>query len=200
MPMKTFISHNKSDKILARSLAGLLIEQGENVWFDEWEIAPGQSLTGGIEEGLDASDVFVLIWSENAQKSNWVGMELRATIRRRVDDNELRIMPVMLDGTPLPRLVADYRGFDLSGGNMTLNDVVAEMTEHPRDIEIAQKLQARLHELTAANIHPADPFGVIICPTCDSEDLKCSSPCDPARDETYYIIECQSCGWSDWTQ
>ena len=39
--MRAFISHNKADKLLARTLATLLTEQGESVWFDEWdEVVP----------------------------------------------------------------------------------------------------------------------------------------------------------------
>ena len=197
--MKAFISHNKADKEQARTLAGLLIEQGESVWFDEWDLRPGDSLTGGIEEGLDSSDVFILIWSEAARQSKWVGTELRATIRRRVDDASLRIVPLMLDATPLPRLVADFVGFDLSSGVVTLADVAQRVTGQPRDIEIAQRLQARLQALTVANLHPSDPFGVLICPSCGSSDLNRSSTIDPQRDDIYYIISCK-CGWSDWTQ
>jgi len=197
--MRAFISHNKADKLLARTLATLLTEQGESVWFDEWDIKPGESLTGGIEEGLDGSDVFVLVWSESAQKSNWVGTEVRATVRRRVDDHGLRIIPIMLDATPLPRLVADYRGFDISDGAMSLDDVVSEMIGHPRDVQIAQKLQARLQQLTAANLGEGDPFGVLICPSCGSDKLNRSSTIDPDRDEMYYLIGCE-CGWGDWTQ
>jgi hypothetical protein len=192
--MKAFISHNKADKEHARTLAGLLIEQGEGVWFDEWDLRPGDSLTGGIEEGLDSSDVFILIWSDAARRSEWVGTELRATIRRRVDDASLRIVPVMLDQTPLPRLVADFLGFDLSSG-----DVAQQVTGQPRDIQIAQRLQARLQSLAVANVHPSDPFGLLICPSCGSGDLKRTSATDDRRDETYYLINCD-CGWGDWTQ
>lgn len=197
--MKAFISHNKADKLTARTLATMLIEQGEGVWFDEWDIKPGESLTGGIEGGLDGADVFVLIWSEHAQKSNWVGMELRATVRRRVDDHGLRIIPLIMDGTPLPSLVADYRGFDLSDGGMELDDVVKEMTGHPRDVEIAKRLQARLQEITATNLHPNDPFGILICPSCGLDDFKRGSHVD-GRDNQWYLIDCNECGWSDATQ
>lgn len=197
--MKAFISHNKADKEQARTLAGLLIEQGESVWFDEWDLRPGDSLTGGIEEGLDSSDVFILIWSDAERLSKWVGTEVRATIRRRIDDASLRIVPVMLDKTPLPRLVADFLGFDLSAGDVTLADVALRVTGHPRDIEIAQRLQARLQDLTVANLDPSDPFGVLICPHCGSDDLKRSTTTDHQRDEFYYVIDCE-CGWGDWTQ
>jgi len=61
--MNVFISHNKSDKETARFLAIALVEQGANVWFDEWKIRPGDSITGGIEVGLSTADIFVLVWT-----------------------------------------------------------------------------------------------------------------------------------------
>jgi len=197
--MKVFVSHNKADKATARALATLLVEQGIDVWFDEWEIEPGQSIVGGIEEGLTRSNVFVLVWSGNAQKSNWVGAELRAFIRKRIDDAGLRIIPLMADGTELPALVADYRGFDLSSG-MKLEEVVAAMTGHPRDVEVAKTLQRKLIELTRRNAHERDPLPHLVCPSCGSEKLKRGSATDYAHDDTYYTIECQECGWGDWTQ
>ena len=97
--MKIFISHNKADKASARALAVLLVEQGVDVWFDEWELCPGDSIVGGIEEGLSNAGVFVLLWSKAAEASNWVGTEVRAFLRRRVDDDGLKIVPLMVDGT-----------------------------------------------------------------------------------------------------
>lgn len=109
--MQVFISHNKADAETARLFATTLAEQGVGTWFDEWDLRPGDSIIDGIERGLSNADVFVLFWSAQAASSQWVGTEVRAYLRRRVDDGTLRIVPLMLDETPLPVLVADYLGF-----------------------------------------------------------------------------------------
>lgn len=197
--MKIFISHNKADKASARALAVLLVEQGVDVWFDEWELRPGDSIVGGIEEGLSDAGVFVLLWSKAAEASNWVSTEVRAFLRRRVDDNGLRIVPLMVDGTKLPTLVADYRGYDLTDG-VQLEDVVSEMTGSPRDLEIARRLQSKLLELTASVAGGGDPLPYLVCPSCASTELDRSSVTDYSRDDTYYVITCKKCGWEDWTQ
>src|SRR5258708_17867989 len=85
--MLAFISHNKADKTTARLLAVELVQTGMNVWFDEWNLRPGDSIIGGIEKGLSGCDVFVLIWSRSAQKSNWVDTEVRAVLNRRVGNH-----------------------------------------------------------------------------------------------------------------
>lgn len=197
--MGIFISHNSADKPTARALATLLVEQGVDVWFDEWNIALGDSIVGGIEKGLKEANIFVILWSANARDSNWVSTETNAFIRKRIDDYGLKIIPLMVDSTPMPVLLADFRGYDLSSG-VTLDQVIAEMLGHPRDIEVAARLQKKINELTEKNTDPHDPLPYLICPTCGSADLNRSSACDTTRDEMYYLIDCTQCNWSDWTQ
>ncbi len=197
--MKVFISHNKADKEIARMLAIALVEQGVDVWFDEWAILPGDSITGGIEKGISDANVFVLVWSEAADKSNWVDTELRAYLRRRVDDATLRIVPVLSDKTKLPALVADYRGFDLKEG-MPLESIAAELTGNAPDIEIARLLQNRLMELTESYASPGDPLSYLICPKCGSGRLKRGECIDYKRDDRYLTIECEDCKWTDGTE
>jgi len=55
---------------MARNFATALAASGESVWFDEWELRPGDSLIGGIEDGLANANVFVIIWSSEAAASN----------------------------------------------------------------------------------------------------------------------------------
>jgi hypothetical protein len=198
--MRAFISHNKADRHTARALATLLVAQGEDVWFDEWEIQPGQSLVGGIEQGLGKADAFILVWSAAAQQSRWVGTEIRAYIRRRVDDNSLRVIPLMMDDTPLPVLAADYRGFDLSADTVSLEDVAKQIAGSRGDVELAQILQTKLNKLSEDNSAPGDPFPQLVCPGCGSANLARSSATDQAHDEVYYLINCADCGWGDWTQ
>lgn len=197
--MTTFISHNKADKDQARSLAVALAEQGENVWFDEWKLRPGESLTGGIEQGLDQSDTFVILWSEAASQSNWVGTEIRAYIRRRVDDLTLRIVPIMIDDTKLPTLVADYRGFALNEST-TIVEIASQICDTASKAELVQRLNIRLHELTYDSNAKNDPLPYIRCPECGHEELNRKMVTDFKRDDNYYFIDCTSCGWSEWTQ
>ena len=196
--MNAFISHNIADKNTARLLAIALVEQGINVWFDEWAIRPGDSITGGIEKGLSEADIFVLVWSTNAKTSNWVGTEISAYVRRRVDNRTLRIVPIMIDDTHLPTLVADYKGFSISR-ETKMEDIAAEITGKPSDVEIARLLQNRLLDLTLEHSH-GDPLPYLVCPECGSTELKRSEQWDYKRDDHYYIIQCEKCKWNDWTQ
>jgi len=192
--MRAFISHNKADRLTARLLAVAIVEQGGDVWFDEWSLRPGDSITGGIEGGLSSADTFILLWSASAQQSHWVGTEIRAYIHRRVENRSLRIVPVMLDETPLPVLIADYKGFRLTE-DMSLTEIAAELLEQPVDQEIARILQTRLLELLGDKYQGHDPLPYVVCPECGSPDLHRSSAY--SIHGHYVSIECKQCHWSE---
>lgn len=196
--MKAFICHNKTDKATARMIATTLVQQGVDVWFDEWEIRPGESITGGIEAGLTKTDCFVLVWSQFASHSNWVGTELRTYLRRRVDDQTLRIIPFILDKTSLPALVADYKGFKIDSST-SLESIAQEITGYPVDTQIAEVIQTRLIDLMQRKARGGDPLPYLACPQCASTKLKRAAQFDSRGDE-YYVIQCQGCGWHETTQ
>jgi hypothetical protein len=198
-PKVVFISHNKADKLSARILATALVQQGVGVWFDEWEIMPGDSIIGGIEKGVSEADTFVLVWSSNASKSKWVGTEVRAYLYRRVEDESLRIIPVMLDSTPLPVLVADYRGFRVSD-DLPLERIAVQILGTRPDREIARLLQNRLLEITAGRETTIDPLPYLVCPRCGSTKLERRQVTDYERDDMYIVIWCTECEWRDETE
>src|SRR5438046_691023 len=58
-----FLSHSAKDKAIVRAVAERLRADGLRVWFDDWEIKPGDSIPAKIEEGLEQSRVLVLCMS-----------------------------------------------------------------------------------------------------------------------------------------
>ncbi len=70
-----FLSHSAKDKPVVRDVAERLRKDGLRVWFDEWEIRPGDSIPAKIEEGLELSRVLVLCMSANAFGSDWAQLE-----------------------------------------------------------------------------------------------------------------------------
>jgi len=187
--MQVFISHNSTNKADARLLATALVEQGVGVWLDEWLIKPGESIIAGIESGLDSSDVLALLWSEAAAKSNWVGAELRAYVRRRIDNKSLRIVPIMCDATALPALVADFRGFTLRSPE-DLKAIAAEIAGRPADHEMALLLQRRMWELAKSRIPEGSPHKYIICPQCGSKNIGHRAFFDSYKERMAYSVMC----------
>ena len=82
------------------------------MWFDEWEVRPGDSIQGAVDRGLSGFEVFVLLWSDAASRSRWVQLEMRTAVARWLGSSSLRVVPVLLDRTPVPTLLADLRYID----------------------------------------------------------------------------------------
>lgn len=69
--MKIFISHASEDKDdIARPLAEELGEQGYEVWYDEYSLKIGDSLSQEIDRGLSSCDYGVVILSKSFFEKN----------------------------------------------------------------------------------------------------------------------------------
>ncbi len=64
-----FLSHNAKDKPRVRRLAERLKQAGLRVWFDEWNVGPGDVIALKVDEGLEQSRVLLLCISQNALAS-----------------------------------------------------------------------------------------------------------------------------------
>ncbi len=101
---KLFFSHSSLDKAIVRPLAEELRANGVDVWFDEWEMGPGDSLVQKISDGLAACDVFLVAISRNSLDSQWVREELSSAVIRRIEE-QTRLIPLRLDDAPLPAVI-----------------------------------------------------------------------------------------------
>ena len=99
---KVFISHAGEDKTFVREFSTRLKEKGVDVWFDEWEILPGDKLIGKIfEEGIGHCDAFIIVLSKTSVGKPWVVEELDAALVRRINQG-IKIIPVRIDKCEVP--------------------------------------------------------------------------------------------------
>jgi hypothetical protein len=110
-----FISYARADQAWVKVLAENLHQSGVEVFFDEWEIGPGDVLVHRLDEGLRATNG-VLVVSPIALERPWVQQEYAAMVTRAVD-KQLRLIPVLLKDAEMPPLLAgrlwiDFRGAD----------------------------------------------------------------------------------------
>ncbi|MGA2878158.1 MAG: toll/interleukin-1 receptor domain-containing protein [Bryobacteraceae bacterium] len=95
-----FISHSARDADWARSFAQALKERGVTVWFDEFDVRPGESVRDALEAGLRTSDVLVaLLDAESPSRPN-LFFELGAAIG--MGKRVVAIVPKDLDPSVLP--------------------------------------------------------------------------------------------------
>ncbi|MCP5522919.1 MAG: toll/interleukin-1 receptor domain-containing protein [Verrucomicrobiales bacterium] len=111
-PDDVFLSQSAKDKQAVRPLAERLRKDGLKVWFDEWEIKPGDSIPAKIEEGLEHSRVLVLCMSANAFGSDWAQLEAGTFRFRDPLNKERRFIPLRLDDTPIKGSLAQFLYID----------------------------------------------------------------------------------------
>ena len=103
-----FLSHSSKDKAVAQDIAERLRSGGLRVWFDGWEIRPGDSIPAKIEEGLEGSRVLVLCMSANAFGSEWAQLEAGTFRFRDPLNKERRFLPLRLDDAPIKGSLAQF--------------------------------------------------------------------------------------------
>lgn len=195
-----FISHNHFNKDIAREIGLFLAAENINVWFDEWDIASGESIPSKVNNGLELCTHFLLLWSEEASRAPWVIAETNAIIGRLLSTGSVKIIPIMLDGTPLPTILSSYKYIEYgSGTEQDRSKVIQSVTGKEPTMNFIIAIVKKYNELVFDNEN-GDVFNYKVCPQCGENTLKRQCVTDYVHDEDYYVISCKSCGWSDWTQ
>lgn len=109
-----FLSHSSKDKAFVSRLATDLKSRGVPVWFDQWELKIGDSLTEKIEKGIDTSGWLAVVLSKGSASSDWVQKELRAAQARELRDRNVFVLPIVIDDCEIPlflldKVYADFR-------------------------------------------------------------------------------------------
>lgn len=122
---KVFVSHSSLDKRFVDRLIADLATREVPVWYDKLDMRVGDSVPGGINEGLAESKYFLIILSKSSVESRWVREELNAALMEQIARGGTFLLPVLLEDCDVPPLLrhrryADFR-FDYQNG---LNDLL----------------------------------------------------------------------------
>lgn len=80
-----FISHASEDKSdFVQPLAKILTEFGVRVWYDEFTLRLGDSLSRSIDEGLSRSRFGLVVISPSFISKHWPEYELRGLVAREI--------------------------------------------------------------------------------------------------------------------
>lgn len=89
-----FISHASEDKdTLVAPLASMLKELGAKVWYDEFELKAGDSLSKSIDKGLVNSRYGIVVLSPSFINKGWPDYELRSLISKEIGKDGI-IIPI----------------------------------------------------------------------------------------------------------
>jgi len=108
-----FLSHSSRDKDAARRIAVDLSMSNIKVWFDEWQIAVGESISQNISRGLEDSAFVVVLLSAHSVESGWVQKEWMSRIGEEAQSKDVAILPVVVNDCTIPILLRDKRHADI---------------------------------------------------------------------------------------
>jgi hypothetical protein len=109
---KVFVSHASNDKAFVDRLVADLASREIPVWYDKFDLRVGDSVTGGINEGLSQSKYFVIVLSGASVRSRWVTEELNAALMHQVAKGGTFLLPVLIEDCDVPPLLAHRRYAD----------------------------------------------------------------------------------------
>ena len=101
---KIFISYSHEDSEIAENLATRLIDAGDKVWLDKWELMVGDSILIKISKEIETSDFLIVLLSEKSVSSKWVEEEL-AQASVILAERGAFILPVLLEDCPIPLIL-----------------------------------------------------------------------------------------------
>jgi tetratricopeptide (TPR) repeat protein len=108
-----FISYNTEDRVFVRKLAGDLRVYGVDVFWDNWNIKPGESIIQKVEEAIKNSSFLLAVLSKNSIKSRWVQLELSTALlgglSREID---IKIIPIKIDNCSIPLVLQNIKFID----------------------------------------------------------------------------------------
>jgi hypothetical protein len=104
-----FLSYRSVNRLWVINLYDVLRNHGHQVFLDQCRMAAGDHLIDSLEQGLEASQAGVLVWSTSAADSDWVKREYQV-MERRAKKGVFSFVPVRLDDEKLP-LFAESRLF-----------------------------------------------------------------------------------------
>lgn len=201
MKNNVFISYNTKDKNVASEIAVFLAADNINVWFDEWKISLGDSITDEVQKALDCSH-FIFLISKHIFSSKFQNREWQSTLARFIQKGSPKIIPVILDDSNPPALLADIKYLKYDGGSerdreWLIKSITGKLPSQNFIRAIVKKYHEVIEDTTA---DPYDPLPFKACPECGSINLERNSYTDYRHDETYYIISCRECDWRTWSQ
>lgn len=133
-----FLSHSSKDKDIVRPLAERLRDDGLHVWFDEWEIKPGDPIGLKIEQGLEQSRVLVFAMSRHALTSEWTMLERQTAMFRDPVNTQRRFVPLRLDNAKISDTLRQFKYIDW---RQSTSDQYDELLEVCRSAHIKAKLK-----------------------------------------------------------
>lgn len=104
--MKAFLSHASADNPLATKIFRRLRDQAVSVWFDRFELRPGDSLLQKIAAGIERSDFLLVLVTPASVDSKWVQEEVAIARTMEINGGGPTVIPIVARGCTVPAILA----------------------------------------------------------------------------------------------
>ncbi len=161
-----FLSYAREDSAFAEKTARHLQDVGARVWFDQWELKPGDHPRVRLNEGLARSRKLVAVWS-NAYFADYKVWTVAETFSRQHPDllaNDRALIPLLLENCKIPP---------------TLRNIISI------DFRVEDDFNFRFHQLLQALEPPSDGFRLEGDFTGDKSDLPGREPWPEELEERF---------------
>lgn len=132
--IKVFISYSHADASLVRPVVQLLRANRSLVFQDLDQITPGKKWREELERGLTEANLVVVFWCAHSGGSPEVAGEWQKAIALKKD-----VLPLLLDGTPLPGELGEYQWIDFRGAVGGNHGQSASYTQQAGTVDSAEQ-------------------------------------------------------------
>ena len=105
MAHDVFISYSNKDKTIADAVCSKLEDQKIRAWIAPRDVPPGMDFAESIIDAIDACKAFVLIWSEDSNKSGHILNEVNRAFSR-----DITVIPFRIDNVQPTKSLEYYIG------------------------------------------------------------------------------------------
>lgn len=192
-----FLSHNWKDKPIIERFDDALtrVFGRESVFYDSWNIQPGDGIIDKMEGGLRSCKYFLFFVSVNSLSSSMVKLEWQNMLMRSAKNESIRFIPIRIDNSEMPILLTQAAWIDLYGNGLEVAlrqaiDVCSGKNVYEPSSEVFSNLQAFINAVgTTCNIEivaehfmePISSFAFFF--TNPHEDITWDMPGEPAHKE-----------------
>jgi len=212
-----FICHASEDNdAFVRPLAVALRQLGVSVWYDEFSLELGDSISRSIDRGLSESAYGIVVLSPAFIGKPWPEYELHGLVSREIGEDKV-ILPIwhgvsrkeVLDFSPP---LADKLAIDTSRvGSQDVSIQILRVvrpdlySQHPRaqleriasgqaTLELQHEIERMRDELEAAH----EELSEFQCPYCQAPLAeRINAPADPSQDD-WDLREIYACGYQSF--
>lgn len=112
--MQIFISYSHLDLAVANKISEALKRSGHQIWKWDETLRPGDNIAKKISEGIGDAEAFLLVVSSNSLSSKSVMHEFSVLALGEISKRDFRIIPVVIDKSPVPSYLSNYLYLDIS--------------------------------------------------------------------------------------